>query len=253
MLGEPEAVVAAVCTPGLTDKMEDAKNSRYMLANLTVVAGKMGRVLTHYLLEFLPFETEKMTASVWLILQLGLIGAADRLSLGKKSACQQANLVGFLQALPDDLPQPVLRGISNPGTDRQSRRCPAAAMQSLPGQTFLETLAAVLAKLPTQELVPGHLRLGTRLFLTAAPGRRPGPAAGKPCCRMHRTMPAPTECTNHAGNCLGLQVQPQSVTQPRGNARRLRNGVSVRGRKILCTAPPATASTTLSNNLSVCA
>lgn len=85
--------------------MEDAKNARYMLANPTVVAGKMGRVLAHCLLEFLPFETEteEMTASVWLILQPGLIGAADRLSLGKKSARKQAYLVDLLQALPDDL------------------------------------------------------------------------------------------------------------------------------------------------------
>ena len=53
MLGEPEAVVAAVCSPGLTDElarrawwaMEDAENARRMLANPAIVAGEMGKIL----------------------------------------------------------------------------------------------------------------------------------------------------------------------------------------------------------------
>jgi len=172
MLGEPEAIVAAVCAPGLTDElarrawwaMEDAENARRMLSNPGIVAGKMGRVLARYLLEFLPFETEteKMMASVRLMLQPGLIDVEDRLSLWKKSARKQAYLVGFLQALPDDLLQPVparsdsedhardLRPLAQAGNS-----CAAMLLrvQSSPGQTFLKTLAAVLTKPPTQDVV----------------------------------------------------------------------------------------------------
>jgi len=190
MLGEPEAVVAAVCAPGLTDElarrawwaMEDAENARHMLANPAIVAGKMGRILARYLLEFLPFETEKMTASVRLILQPGLVDAEDRLSLWQKSARKQAYLVGFLQALPDDLPQPVparsdaeaharyLRPLAQAGN-------PCAALllrvQSSPGQTFLETLATVLANPPTQDLVQATFDLVRTYFSPLRPDGDP--------------------------------------------------------------------------------
>jgi len=183
---------AAVCAPGLTDElarrawwaMEDAENARHMLANPAIVAGRMGRVLARYLLEFLPFETEteKMTASVRLILQPGLIDAEDRLSLWKKSARKQAYLVGFLQALPDDLPEPVparrdaedharhLRPLAQAGN-------PCATMllrvQSSPGQTFLNTLATVLAKPPTQDLVQATFDLVRAYFSPLRPDGDP--------------------------------------------------------------------------------
>jgi len=172
MLGEPEAVVAAVCAPGLTDElarrawwaMEDAENARRMLANPAIVAGSMGRVLARYLVEFLPFETEteKMMVSVRLVLQPGLIDAADRLSLWRKSARKQAYLVGFLQALPDDLPQPV--PARSDVEDHAQKLQPLAQagnsyatlllrIWTSPGQTFLGTLTNVLTKPPTQDVV----------------------------------------------------------------------------------------------------
>lgn len=165
--------------------MEDAENTRRMLArmlaNPAIVAGRMGRILARYLLAFLPFETEteNMMASVRLMLQPGLIDPEDRLSLWKKSACKQVYLVGFLQALPDDLPQPVparrdaedharnLRPLAQAGN-------PYAAMllrvHSSLGQTFLKTLATVLTT-PYPGRSPSHLRPGAGLFLTTAPGR----------------------------------------------------------------------------------
>ena len=49
LLGEPEAVVAAVCAPGLTDEqarrawwiMQDSENARRMLANPGIARGEM--------------------------------------------------------------------------------------------------------------------------------------------------------------------------------------------------------------------
>ncbi|MCG6860738.1 MAG: sulfur reduction protein DsrS [Chromatiaceae bacterium] len=188
MLGEPEAVVAAVCSPGLTDElarrawwaMEDAENARRMLANPAIVGGKMGRILASYLLEFLPFETEteKMMESVRLVLQPGLIDEKDRLSLWRKSARKQAYLVGFLQALPDDLPQPLparsdaeshapsLRLLARAGND-----CAAILLRvhSAAGQTFLNTLSSVLAKPPTQDVVQTTLDLARDYFAPLRP------------------------------------------------------------------------------------
>jgi hypothetical protein len=168
LLGEPEAVVAAVCSPGLTDElarrawwvMEDAENARRMLANPAIVAGRMGPILVDYLIEYLPFETEsdKIMESIRLVLRTGLLDPERREDLWKKAGRKQAYLVGFLQALPDDLPpgasprplpEPVARlaGTDN-GCARLLRRVYSAS-----GQTFVMTVGTVLAKPPNQDVV----------------------------------------------------------------------------------------------------
>jgi hypothetical protein len=178
MLGEPEAVVAAVCSPGLTDElasrawwaMEDAENARRMLANPAIAAGDMGKTLAAYLVEYLPFETEteKMMDSIRLVLQPGLIDEAEQQSLWKKSARKLAYVVGFLRALPDDLPDPAPARDDASGyarvlgtLARAGNPCASLLMRVLssPGQTFLHTLSSVLAKPPTQDVVHAALDL----------------------------------------------------------------------------------------------
>ncbi len=172
MLGEPEAVVAAVGSPGLTEElarrawwaMEDAENARRMLEHPQIVASAMGPVLADYLLDYLPFETEtdKMTASIRLILRSGLIDEAQRDDLWLKAGRKQAYLVGFLHATPDRLPQPVAPradaaqlgaalqaefDVGNPIATLLMRTVGAQ------GQTYLKTVASVLAKPPNQDVV----------------------------------------------------------------------------------------------------
>jgi hypothetical protein len=192
VLGEPEAVVAAVGSPGLTDElarrawwaMEDAENARRMLRNPVIVRGSMGKVLADYLLEFLPFETEteKMTQSVRLVLQPGLIDEQQRLELWKKSARRQAYLVGFLQALPDDLPEPVpARADAAKYEDalsvltEQGDACAVLLLRVLSsaGQTYLETAATVLAKPPTQDVVHDTFETLRGYFSTLRPDGDP--------------------------------------------------------------------------------
>ncbi|MGB5735095.1 MAG: sulfur reduction protein DsrS [Thiohalocapsa sp.] len=172
MLGEPEAVVAAVGSPGLTEElarrawwaMEDAENARRMLENPGIVASAMGPVLADYLLDYLPFETEtdKMTASVRLLLQAGLLDEARREELWKKSARKQAYLVGFLDAIPDRLPQPLAPRADTAeieatlSTESDDGNAVAGSLLRVvggPGQTFLKTVSAVLAKPPNQDVV----------------------------------------------------------------------------------------------------
>jgi hypothetical protein len=176
MLGEPEAVVAAVGSPGLTEElarrawwaMEDAENARRMLENPAIVASSMGPVLANYLLEYLPFETEteKMTASIRLMLQPGLITTAQREALWNKSARKQAYLLGFLNAVPDDLPQPLAPrpdagrladALDGALASKREAENPVALLllrvSGAQGQTYLKTLSAVLAKPPNQDVV----------------------------------------------------------------------------------------------------
>jgi hypothetical protein len=215
MLGEPEAVVAAVHAPGLTDElarrawwaMEDADNARRMLANRAVREGAIGPVLADYLIEYLPFESdaEKAVDSVRLVLQTGLLDTERRGDLWKRSARKPAHQLGFLLALPDDLPDPdpdrsdadavrTRLGILIDAGDPCARL--VERVLSGAGQSFLRTLNLVLAKPPTQDLVATAFSLMRHYFSALRPEgdpdlplpaladeaqifvRRPGPAAG---------------------------------------------------------------------------
>jgi hypothetical protein len=144
--------------------MEDADNARRMLENPNIVASSMGPVLAEYVLDYLPFETEtdKQTSSVRLILQPGLLDPARVEDLWSRSGRRQAYLVGFLRALPDALPQPLP---ARADADELARRLaslvdagnPVARLllrvSSGPGQSYLNTVSAVLDKPPNQDVV----------------------------------------------------------------------------------------------------
>jgi len=114
-LGEPEAIVAVVHSPGLTPElarlawwvMPEAENARCMLASPQVVAADIGRELAVFLVEYLPFETEPNAIfnSVRLVLQEDLVDNDERQKLWQRAARKGSFYVGFLQAMPDDLPE----------------------------------------------------------------------------------------------------------------------------------------------------
>ncbi|MBK1716869.1 sulfur reduction protein DsrS [Thiocystis violacea] len=168
LLGEPEAVVAAVGSPGLTDElarrawwaMEEAGNARRMLGHPAIQQGRMGPILADYLVEYLPFETEHEAVmdTVRLVLRPGLLDARRRLDLWRKSARKPTYLVGFLRALPDDLPEPAQpRELDTSVRDLARVGHPYAALLERvhrgTGQAFLKTAATVLAKPPSQDVV----------------------------------------------------------------------------------------------------
>jgi len=114
VLGEEEAVVAVVHAPGLTSElarrawwcMPTSDNARRMLEKKAVVKGDMGPVLSAFLIEHLPFEEDAlaMIDSVKASLQFGLVSEEQKQSLWAKAKMKGAYYVGFLQAIPDDLP-----------------------------------------------------------------------------------------------------------------------------------------------------
>jgi hypothetical protein len=186
LLGEPEAVVAAVHAKGLTDELAErawwampcAENARRMLEKEAVVNGKTGRVLAEFLLEFLPFEEDQraMIESVRLVLQPGLITEDERASLWKRAQSKRSFYVGFLHTIPDDLPDEVparddydslqqkLEPLIDSGNELAALllRC-----HSPQGQAFMKTAEAALAKLSDQQVVESLFNAISNYFSAA--------------------------------------------------------------------------------------
>ncbi|MCP3870358.1 MAG: sulfur reduction protein DsrS [Gammaproteobacteria bacterium] len=172
LLGDPAAVFAVVCAEGLSSELsrrawwasDEAENARRMLQTEAVVNGSTGPELARFLVEYLPFETEAetMIESVRMVLQPRLLDNSERLSLWKKASRKTPYLVGFISALPDELPDPL-----PPRGDIDIHRTRLAQVNgesigtarlllkllSPPGRTFLSACRRVLNKPPTQDVV----------------------------------------------------------------------------------------------------
>lgn len=171
-LGEPEAVVAVVNASGITDDLarrawwasQTSDNARCMLRQKAVVRGTMGPVLAEFLVEFLPFEEEacNQIASVSLVLQEGLIEPAERMRLWEKARHKHAYYVGFLQAVPDELPDQQaanpawtsscqrLAGLLEEGNPFATQLC---RLLSPAGQSYLASVDTVLKKPANQDVM----------------------------------------------------------------------------------------------------
>lgn len=171
-LGEPEAVVAAANAPGLSNELahrawwaEPTPDiARRMLSAPDVVAGDMGKVLARYLAEHLAFETEARVIidTVRLVLQPGLIDTATCERLWRMGRRRSACRIGFLQAIPDELPEPaparadlakyepVLARLADAGN-----MVAAALLKTLRdrGQGFLHHAEAALRRPENQDVV----------------------------------------------------------------------------------------------------
>ncbi len=172
LLGEPEAVVSVAYSNGLTDElarcawwaMPTADNARRMLERECVVQGKMGKTLADYLIEHLPFESEPhiIMDTVRIVLQPGLIDMTARQRLWKKATYDNAYYIGFLERLPDDLPEQ-----HTPRPDWEALRTkltPLIAQGNIfarqlerllsgPGQTFLQTSEEVFRRPENQDVI----------------------------------------------------------------------------------------------------
>ncbi len=114
-IGEPEAVMAVVCSRSLSNELARrawwcapySEHARRMLENPAVVEQPMGKVLADHLIEHLPFETEPrdMLNTVRLVLQPGLIDEEQKLTLWESGQRNKSYRIGFLETLPHDLPQ----------------------------------------------------------------------------------------------------------------------------------------------------
>lgn len=185
LLGEPEAVVSVAYSNGLTDElarrawwaMQSADNARRMLERECVVQGEMGKILAEYLIEHLPFENAAHTIidTVRIVLQPGLTDDAARQHLWNKGAHDNAYHVGFLERLPDDLPeraapradlaalQPKLAASNNPYARLLERVLSGA------GQAFLAASEEVLRRPADQDVVIALLNVLAGYFAALRP------------------------------------------------------------------------------------
>jgi hypothetical protein len=172
LLGEPEAVVAVVNASGITDELasrawwasQNAENARCMLEQAQVIEGRMGAVLADFLVEFLPFEEEarNQIRSVRLVLQGELIDTSVKQKLWERGKSRNAYYVGFLKALPDELPgqhapHPQWNILQN-RLEPLLEACNPFAVQlcrllSPPGQAWLAGVSKVLGKPSNQDVV----------------------------------------------------------------------------------------------------
>ena len=172
MLGEPEAVVAVVNATGITDELarrawwasQTSDNARCMLQQAAVVNGEMGPVLADFLIEFLPFEEDASSQikTVSLVLQSDLVAEDVRIRLWKKGRLKNSYLVGFLQTLPDALPEqrdahPGYQAVAGKLSGLLAAENPFAGqlcrLLSPAGQAYLDCVGAVLKKPSNQDVM----------------------------------------------------------------------------------------------------
>ncbi len=163
LLGEPEAITSVAYSNGLTDElarrawwaMPVPDHARRMLERECVIQGEMGKVLSDYLVDYLPFETSAhlVIDTIRILLQPGLVSEETRLSLWRKGMADNAYFVGFLDKQPDALPE---QRDARPDFAQYDEKLVALAAQhnmyakylqrilSGPGQTFFHYYDEVL-------------------------------------------------------------------------------------------------------------
>lgn len=188
LLGEPEAVVAAVHASGLTDElaarawwaMPTAENARKMLEKQAVAEGETGKILAEFLIEFLPFEEEQsdIIESVRLVLQPGLINQHEKEKLWSKTKTKRSFYVGFLHATADDLPIEFEAHPQHEKTKQQlallleknnSYALMLEKVFSAKGQATLQTIEDALKKPGNQDVVVSLLDAIAKYFETITP------------------------------------------------------------------------------------
>lgn len=188
LLGEPEAVVAAVHAQGLTDElaarawwaMPTSENARRMLEKQAVVEGETGKVLAEFLIEFLPFEEDQndMIESVRLVLQPGLISQQEKEKLWSKTKTKRSFYVGFLHGSADDLPIEVdahrehekiselLQSLLN---ENNAYAMLLEKVLSAKGQAYIKTIEDALKKPGNQDVVVSLLEAVASYFSSIVP------------------------------------------------------------------------------------
>ncbi len=175
-IGEPEAVVAVVHAPGLTDEiarrawwaMPTIENARRMLEKEAVARGEMGPILAEFLVEHLPFEENVVAImdTVRALLWFDLVNEAAEKKLWARGKQHGAYFIGFLEQRADRLPNP--RPARGDYAAAHARLAPLIAagneyarqldrVLSGPGQTFLAATEEAMQRPGTHEIVSALL------------------------------------------------------------------------------------------------
>jgi hypothetical protein len=172
LLGEPEAVTAVANGKELTAELaasawwaiQSPENARSMLSNPEVAKADIARELATFLIEFLPFEEEPlyMLLSTRLVLQPDLISEDEKLKLWKKARNKNTLYVGFMDIIPDQLPEPVAEHSAYQQVKERLSKLleehnPYAVclcnILSASGQSFIKTAEAAFKRPPNYDVV----------------------------------------------------------------------------------------------------
>ncbi len=176
LTGEPEAIIAVVHAPGLTDEiarrawwaMPTLENARRMLEKEAVARGSMGPVLAEFLVEHLPFEDDVVAImdTVRALLWFDLVDAAAERKLWARGKQHGAYYIGFLELRAERLPNALPpRG---DWADLNARLAPLIAagnpyavqldrLLSGAGQSFLAACEEAMQRPGTHEIVSALL------------------------------------------------------------------------------------------------
>jgi len=185
LLGDPEAVTAAVHAYGVTEDQAKrgwwahptAENALCLIKIPCVVESSLGQELANYLLEHLPFETEPghQLDIVTQVLQPGLISDNARNDLWRRAQRNTTLMLGFVKADPFGLPAPgeaheklvhhqivlnTLEEKKNPLSEVMFKTLSAS------GQRFITACRFILTKPADQEIVSELIDNIARFFNT---------------------------------------------------------------------------------------
>lgn len=183
LTGEPEAVVAVVHSPALTDELAayawwispSIENAALMLSRRAVAQGRMGPILAEFLVEHLPFLHDDHVAimdTVAVLLYSGVLNAAQREAIWRRGRMRNTYYVTFLQMCPEDLPAPMPARADH--AEQAAALAPITAHNlfaqmllrclSAQGQTYLWAVMEVLDRPEVQEVVNNTLRAISEYF-----------------------------------------------------------------------------------------
>ncbi len=184
LTGEPEAVVAVVHSPGLTDELAryawwtqpTIENARLMLSRDAVARGPMGRILADFLVEHLPFLQDDhlgIIDTVAVLIHSNAVAAAGLATVWKFGRRSNTHFVAFLEMAAGHLPLPlaahpqhdaVCAALAAQLAASHPAACALECALSSQGQTFLDAAAGVLERPETQEVVSRTLNAIGRYF-----------------------------------------------------------------------------------------
>ncbi len=184
LTGEPEAVVAVVHSPGLTDELArhawwtlpTIENARLMLSREAVAQGPMGRVLADFLVEHLPFLQDDhlgIIDTVAVLIHSGAVTPAGLETMWKFGRRSNTHFVAFLEMAAGNLPLPLAAhpqhaaaslALANQLAAGQPAARALEVALSGQGQTFLDAAGEILERPETQEVVSRTLNAVGRYF-----------------------------------------------------------------------------------------
>jgi hypothetical protein len=184
LIGEPEAVVAVVHSPALTDDLAEAAwwamptidNARLMLRREDVARGRMGPILASFLVEHLPFLQDDhlgIMDTVAVLLRSGCLDDAGAAAIWRRGAQSNSHYVAFLEAGGDAIPgtgdaaeaPAALAALARDGNGLAARLLELCSAREI---RFAEAALDVLTRPETQEVVSRALNaLGAHYRLAA--------------------------------------------------------------------------------------